>query len=406
MPNYTYIAKSFDGETRTGTSTAQDERQLAQDLKREGMVLVKVVAQETKGKPKFSLSLPFLGVSSVEKIMMTRNIGVMFATGLSLVKSFDVLVSQARNKKMKSALSNIKEKINKGESLSAALANYPDIFSELFVNMVKVGEESGTLDEVFSILSLQLQKEHELKSKIKNAMIYPVIILVVMVVVGIVMVTFVLPSLKVFFASLAAEIPFYTRVLLYLGDLLYRDWYLFILVGLLLFLVAFLILRTKKGKRAMDTFTLKMPVISSIIKKNNSALLIRSLSSLIISGVPLTRSLEISSKIIGNHYFKEALIEANEKIKKGGKLSTALKPYQNIFPIGVIEMMEVGEETGKTSDILKKLADFYEQEAIIAVEKLTILIEPILILVLGVGVGIFALSIIQPMYSSLQSINQ
>ena len=303
-------------------------------------------------------------------------------------------------------MTKIQEEINKGESFSDSLARHPDIFSELFVNMVKVGEESGTLDEVFSILSLQLQKEHELKSKIKNAMIYPVIILVVMVVVGIVMVTFVLPSLKVFFASLAAEIPFYTRVLLYLGDLLYRDWYLFILVGLLLFLVAFLILRTKKGKRAMDTFTLKMPVISSIIKKNNSALLIRSLSSLIISGVPLTRSLEISSKIIGNHYFKEALIEANEKIKKGGKLSTALKPYQNIFPIGVIEMMEVGEETGKTSDILKKLADFYEQEAIIAVEKLTILIEPILILVLGVGVGIFALSIIQPMYSSLQSINQ
>ena len=164
-------------------------------------------------------------------------------------------------------------------------------------------------------------------------------------------------------------------------------------------------IRTKKGKWVLDTFLLKMPIISSIVKKSNSAFLVRSLSSLTASGVSLVRALEISSKTVGNHYFQEALVEAGKKIKKGEKLSSSLKPYQNLFPLGVIEMIEVGEETGNTSPILKKLADFYEQEAGNAIEKLTIIIEPILIIFLGLAVGIFAFSIIQPMYSSLKSIN-
>ncbi len=405
MPNYFYTAKSFDGETKTGTLNAQDERQLAQDLKRDDMLLIKVVTQDKKLKSKFNLTISFFGVSLIEKIIMIRNLQIMFSTGLSLVKSFNILAIQAKNKKLKSALLDIKEKINKGNNFSDALSSHPDIFSELFVNMIKVGEESGTLDEIFQILSLQFQKEHELRSKIKNAMIYPLIILMVMGVVGIVMVVFVLPSLKIFFTTLNADIPIYTRFMLYSGDYLSVHWYLLILVPLLLFLLIFAILKTEKGKWALDTFLLKMPVIAPIVKKNNSAFLIRSLSSLMTSGVSLIRSLEISSKTVNNHYFKEAIIEAAEKIKKGEKLSNALKTHQALFPFGVIEMMEVGEETGKTSDVLKKLAEFYEQEAINSIEKLTALIEPIIIIVLGLAVAIFAISIIQPMYSSLQSIN-
>jgi type IV pilus assembly protein PilC len=149
---------------------------------------------------------------------------------------------------------------------------------------------------------------------------------------------------------------------------------------------------------------LKLPLISPIVKKNNSAFLIRSLSSLISSGVSLIRALEISAKTVSNHYFVDALMYASKEIKKGERLSTALKTYQSLFPVGVVEMIQVGEETGKTDVILKKLADFYEQEAISAVEKLSILIEPILIICLGLGVGLFAFSIIQPMYSSLKSI--
>lgn len=408
MPNFFYVAKAFSGETKTGVLNVQDERQLAADLKKDGMMLLKVVSQDVKGEEKKGKMNFSIGsrVSLTEKIMMIRNLGVMFNTGLSLVKSLEILSGQTKNKMLKSALAEIKEKINKGSNLSDAMASYPKIFSELFVNMIKVGEESGTLDEVFNNLSLQFQKEYQVKSKIKNAMIYPVIILMVMMVVGVVMVVFVLPNLKLFFNTLDVDIPIYTKIMLAAGEFFYIHWYLLIIVPLGLVLALYVAAKTKGGKRAIDTFLLRMPAIGNVVKKNNSALLIRSLSSLMASGVPLTRSLEISSKTISNHYFRDALLEASEKIKKGEKLSNALKAYQSIFPYGVIEMMEVGEETGKTSSVLKKLADFYEEEAINAIEKLTVLIEPVLIILLGLGVGLFAFSIIQPMYSSLQAISQ
>lgn len=406
MPYYFYTAKSFNGETHTGNANAQDERQLAQSLRGQGLILIKAISDQEKRSIFSNINLPFMGVSATEKIMLTRNLWVMFSAGLSLVKSFDILSNQTKNKKLKSALQDIRDRINKGESFSDALVRYPHIFSELFCNMIKVGEEAGTLDEIFQILSLQLSKEHELKSKIKNAMIYPSIIVMVMLAVGAVIVTVVLPSLNVFFTALDVDIPIYTRILLFAGNFLSVHWYLLFLIPLLIAGAIFLALKTAQGKKALDTFLMRLPLISPIVKKNNSAFLIRSVSSLIAAGVSLIRALEISSKTVHNHYFKKAMADAGEKIKKGEKLSAALKSHQAIFPIGVIEMIEVGEETGKTSVILKKLADFYEQEAVNAIEKLTVIIEPVLIIILGLAVGFFAFSIIQPMYSSLKSINQ
>jgi type IV pilus assembly protein PilC len=272
--------------------------------------------------------------------------------------------------------------------------------------MVKVGEESGTLDEIFQVLSMQLTKENELKSKIKNAMIYPGLIVMTMLIVGGVIVTIVLPGLNTFFTALNVEVPIYTKIILVGGNFLATHWYLLFVIPLALIGSFWLFIKTKQGKQAVDSFLLKMPVISSIVKKSNSAFFIRSLSSLIAAGVPLVQGLEITAKTVGNFHFRKAIVDAKQRIKKGEKLSGALKPHQHIFPFGVIEMIEVGEETGKTSDILKKLADFYEQEAISAVEKLATLLEPLLIIVLGLAVGFFAFSIIQPMYSSLKFINE
>ena len=402
--NYFYLAKSADGKTVESTAVAVDERALAQTLKAQGLVLIKALADGESKKSVWNMSFS-LSVSSTEKIMFTRNLGVMFSTGLSLVKSMEILANQTRNKKLQAALLDVKEKVNKGENFSEALSKYPKIFSDLFVNMIKVGEESGTLDEIFQILALQLTREHELRSKIKNAMIYPSLILLVMLGVGAVIITFVLPSLNVFFTSMNVDIPIYTRIMLAAGNFLSVHWYLLFVVPVALVASFRLAIRTQPGKVALDTFLLRMPIISPIVKKNNSAFLIRSLSSLITAGVPLLRGLEITAKTAGNTYFKNALIEAEARVKKGERLSGALKVYQNLFPLGVVEMVEVGEETGKTSVILKKLADFYEQEAINAVEKVALLIEPLMIIVLGLGVGFFAFSIIQPMYSSLKLIS-
>jgi len=403
MPNYTYTAKSLDNKTTNGTMVAEDLHDLSKILKNEGLFLVDADLKDKKSKKWLEFSL-FGKVSSADKIVFVKNLSIMIATGLSLVKSFDVLANQSKNKKLKSALFAIKEKINKGESMSSALANYPNIFSDFFLNMIKVGEESGTSEEVLKTLSLQLEKEHRLKSQVQSAMIYPIIILCLMLIVVIVIMVVVLPKLKEFFVGLGADIPLYTKILINSGDFAMSNWPLLIIVPVIFVFSIVTAVKTKQGKWLKDTALLKIPLFSSLVKKNNCAILIRSLSSLLGSGVSLTTSLAVASGTVGNYYFKSAVIDALERVKKGESLSNALDSYRDIFPYGAIEMIEVGEETGKTSDVLKNLAEFYEEEVISATAKLSAAIEPILLIALGVGVGLFAFAIIEPMYSSLSAI--
>jgi len=200
------------------------------------------------------------------------------------------------------------------------------------------------------------------------------------------------------------DLPIYTKALIWLGDFATDKWYIVIFLPFVLGFGLLYFFRTSFGSWLKDTVGLKIPIISDVIKKNNTALLIRSLSSLISAGVPLVRSLEITSGTVNNIYFKKALLDSAEKVKKGEKLSSALSAFQNIFPFGALEMIEVGEETGKTTTILKKLAEFYEKEAMATTENLSLAIEPMLILVLGVCVAFFAFAVIQPMYSVLGSV--
>lgn len=406
MANYFYTAKTISGETKTGNIIAQNVRQVAQIIKEEGLILIKVISEEERAR-QLSIAnffLPKAKISAVEKILLVRNMWVMTATGLSTVRIFDVLALQARNKKLKKTLLDIKEKINKGYALSEALESYPNIFSSLFLSMVKIGEESGTLEEVFKTLSLQIEKEHALKSKIQGAMIYPSIILLTMMGVGIIIMIVVLPKLDSFFSSLNADLPFYTKFLISAGKFSQAHWIYLIILPPIIGLLLWRIVKTKKGKWALDTVLLKLPFFSVLVKESNCAFLIRSLSSMIASGVPIVKALEIAAGVVSNVYFKKAVVTATEKVKKGESLSNSLKAYHGIFPFGTIEMLQVGEETGKTSIILQKLAEFYEDEVSAAADKLSATIEPVLIVVLGVAVGIFAFSIIEPMYSVLGSI--
>jgi type IV pilus assembly protein PilC len=404
MPNYIYTAKTLNGENKTGIESAKDVHQLFQNLKAEGLVLVKIDVEGQEKKNFFISAVPSFRVSLSDKIMMTRNLWIMVSTGLSIVRSFSLLANQTKNTKLKKALLSIKEEVNKGENFSNALGKHPDIFSNLFCSMVKVGEESGTLEEALEILSLQMGKEHELKAKIQQAMMYPLMIMLTMLGIGVVIMTFVFPQLTGFFKSLNADLPWYTKIMIGMGNFISQKWYFVILIVILFILIFIATIKTKIGRRILDTVLLKIPILSSLIKKKNSAVLIRCLSSLMSSGVPLVRSLEITSGTVGNIYFKEALDEAGEKVKKGEKLSGALKNHEKLFPFGVIEIMEVGEETGKSAVILKKLAEFYEEEVMNTAENLSSIIEPLLILVLGGGVAFFAFSIIEPMYSILGAI--
>jgi len=407
MVKYFFTAKSQTGDNYSDSREAKDEQELARVLRQEGYILISAEEKSAKKKMDFKLwrgIFSFGGVPLKDKMMLTRNLKVMISSGISIPRALKTLADQSKSKKFKKALLEISERIIKGENFSNALASYPGIFSPLFCSMVKVGEESGTLEKNLDILAKQMGREHALKSKIKEAMVYPTVIIMAMIGIGIMMLITVVPKLAKTFEELEAELPLTTKIVIGLGTFLSERWYLVVVILAVCVIFTQMTLKTKKGKREIDTLFLKLPAISPIIKKTNAAHMIRTLSSLIAAGVPLVRSLEIISETMGNFHYKKAIVSTIEKVKRGEKLSTALGPYQNLFPLTVIQMIEVGEETGETSGILEKLGDFYEEEISQATKNLTAVVEPVLMLIVGGVVGFFAISMIQPMYSMLSSI--
>jgi type IV pilus assembly protein PilC len=328
----------------------------------------------------------------------------MISAGVPLPRAILSLSQQTKNKKFKIALEKISERIVKGEKFSDAISYFPQIFNEFYQNMIKVAEETGRLEEVLEILARQMERENELRSKIIGAMIYPAVIVCALIGIGFLMLVVVVPKLAETFKELEVQLPMTTRIVISLGTFLEKN-FLILLVSLI-FIIFFLIqfLRTRIGKRIFDKISLSIPIFSSLVKKSNSASTARSLSSLISAGVSLPRALEITANTLGNVFYKDALIEAAEKVKKGGKLSESLKAYQKIYPLTLISMIEVGEETGETSEVLSKIADFYESEVSDTAKNLTSIIEPVLMLIIGAAVGFFAISMVQPMYSMMGAI--
>jgi type II secretory pathway component PulF len=409
MPRYFYKAKNLKGEEESGVLIAQDPSHLAKILRKKGYFLISIEKGDEKKERKFEASLlnfleKFLGVPLTEKLFFTRNLEVMIRTGVPLPKAFQILSEQTRTKKFQKTLKEISERIIKGESLSGAISAFPEIFPRLYQETLKVGEETGKLEDALKILSIQMEREHNLRSRIKTAMVYPTMVLCMTFVIGIFMMIFAVPKLKTAFEELNVKLPFTTRLILSFADFLTKRWPIAILIAAGLIFISVTVLRSKKTGRFKSALLLKIPVISKIVKQTNSALTLRTLSSLLAAGVPIVRSLEVASGALTNFYFKESLVKAAKVVEKGGRLSEALRPYQALYSPMVLQMMEVGEETGETAEVLEKLADFYEQEVTSATQKLSATIEPILIMIVGGIVGFFAISMMQPMFSIMGGI--
>ncbi len=404
MAKYSYVAKSLDGIEKKGVIEAENIRDIARLLRQEGYVLVQVESEGAKKRGIFKIELPSFSVGLKDKIFFSKNLQVMIASSLSLPRAIAILSAQTKNKKFARALTRIKDEITKGTNFSEALRLYPDIFSDFFCSMAKVGEETGTLDKVLMISTSQMEKTYELQSKIKGAMIYPAVILTTMIGIGIMMLVYVVPQLAATFNDLKVELPLTTKIVIAIGQLLLRYLYLMPLILLALVAAVSAVLKTKRGKKAYDGAVLKLPIIAPIIRNVNAAYTVRNLSSLIASGVSLPRALEITAGTLGNTNYKAALMEIKERVKKGEKFSESLQRYEKIYPATVIQMIAVGEETGETSNILGKLADFYEAEVTEATKNLASVIEPVLMLVIGGLVGFFAVSMIQPLYSMVNTI--
>jgi type IV pilus assembly protein PilC len=404
MPLYSYFAKSLDGKEKEGTLEAKNEKELAEILRREGYILIFAISKEKEKKPKISLSFFQRKISLKEKLFFVRNLQVMISAGISIPKALNSLAEQTKNKRFKKILLNLAEEITKGRNFSEAILSFPDVFSEFFQNMIKVGEETGNLENVLLKIAEQMEREYELKNRVIGALIYPAVILTFMVLEGIFMLAFVVPKLSQTFKELGVSLPFTTKIVISLGDFFGKYWYFLLLFVFLIFFLFQFLKKTEGFKKFIDKIFLSLPIISPIVKNLNSAFFARSLSTLFSSGVPIVNSLEITSNTLDNFYFKSVLRGGIERIKKGEKLSQILKNYPNIFPQTVIEMMVVGEETGQTAEVLGKLADFFEEEVTNATKNLVSVIEPLIMILVGAVVGFFAVSMVQPMYSMMQTI--
>lgn len=409
MPKFSFTAKSQKGDAYSGNREAKDELELARALRQEGYILISAIAENRGNRDsplKLGLSLfSFLGsVSSKEKMIFARNLRVMIGAGIPLPKTLDTLSHQIKSKALIKALLEIKNEVTRGKSFSESLSGHPRIFSEFFINMVKVGEESGTLENNMAILVRQMEREQELKAKIQSAIMYPAVVILAMIGIGIMMLITVVPKLSETFEELGVELPLTTKLVIGFANFLTEKWYAAILILAVLFFLARVLVKTKSGRKIFGSLSLRIPIISPIIKKTNSAYTVRTLSALMSAGVPLVRSLEIISNTLGNFHYKKAISQAIEVVKKGGKLSEGLKPYRELFSLTVIQMIEVGEETGESSDVLEKLGNFFEEEVANSTKNLASVIEPLLMLAIGGVVGFFAISMIQPMYSMLQGL--
>lgn len=410
---FLYQAKSFKGEVKTGSMEARDKRELAQLLRDQGFVLISASSagstesKDDAGASRFDLGEifgRFFGVKLVEKMMFARHLSVMIGAGLSLNRSLVALAGQASSKKFNRTLTLVEEDVRKGESFADALAKHPREFNELFVSMIRVGEESGTLEDVLKVLARQMKKDHDLISRVRGAMVYPVIIITVMVGIGILMMILVIPRLAEVFSDLDVELPVTTRAVIFIGTFLSENVLLVLLAIPILIFLGKIIISSSAGKNFFDWLFLRFPLISGITEKVNSARFARTLSSLTRSGVPIVRSLEILSGTLTNHYYKESIIASIEKVKKGEELNKSIAGYPKLYPPIVVQMVAVGEETGALAEVMQRLASFYETEVSNITRNLSSVIEPILMVVIGIMVGFFAVSMIQPMYSMLGSI--
>ena len=406
MPKYIYTARSYSGETKGGEATAQDEKNLAQQLRGEGFLVTSISLVDEGSISNTSVNFldKFQSVPLKDKMVFARNLSIMVASGLTVSRAVNNLALQTENKFFRKILLDIYDEIQGGKSLSEGLAKYPDIFGELFINMVKVGETAGNLDEVLKIVAVQLEKENDLKSKVKGAMIYPAVILTVMFVIGIIMLTFVLPKLLSVFSDMDAQLPVMTQMIVNLSDLLRNNAVTMIIlfISLAVFLQYFL--RQPLGKKTISWISIKTPIFSPLVKQVNCARFARIYSSLLKSGVGSVDALNIISHTLTNYYYQQALLGSVADIQKGVSLSKILADNQNIFPILVSQIVQVGEETGKTETVLLQLAEFYEAEVDQITKNLSAVIEPVLMVVIGSAVGFFAVAMLQPMYSMMDNI--
>jgi type IV pilus assembly protein PilC len=378
---------------------AADKAAVIGQVRAKGQTLISVV--EAKKVSKFSMDLGSLfgKVKTTDKINFARNLGSMLEAGLSVSRALAVIEKQTRKKKFKGIINALTKKISEGNTLSSAMKEYPKVFTQLMISMVNAGEESGSLAQSLRVVAGQMDNNYKLTQKIKGAMMYPMIILGAMVIIGFFMLTYIVPTLSATFKELNADLPNSTKFVIFISDFLKN--HLIISIGIIvsIFIIAILAVRTTFGRRKVHLLLIRLPVIGEITKQINSARTARTLSSLLSSGVDVVVATQITRDVVQNVYYKEVLSIVEEKIQKGETIADVFGKREDLYPPFVGEMISVGEETGQLAQMLLGVATFYENEVDQKTKDMSSIIEPLLMVVIGIGVGFFAISMISPIYS-------
>lgn len=337
-------------------------------------------------------------ISTLDKVFLANNISVMIKAGLPLREAVATLQEQTKSKVFKKILEDIIKRLDNGESLANSLARHPRSFNQLFVNIIRVGEASGTLEENLKYLAIQLEKSYDLRRKVKGAMIYPLLVLTSTFVLGSALAVFILPKLLPLFKSFDVELPLPTKILMWVTETI-QNHGLLIFGGLIVFIILFAFLsRLKPVKKFNHKILLRTPLFGRISRSNNLAQLCRTLGVLLKSGIPVVQGLEITSQTLKNMSYKKALTETSDKVQRGKSISDHLKIEGFLFPVTVSKMIQVGEKTGNLEHTLLHLAEFYEKEIDNVTKNLSNILEPILLIVIGLVVGFIAIAIILPIY--------
>ncbi len=411
MAEFIYQAKNKQGETESGHLRANNKYELAALLRSKGLTLVsaKGIGLEDKSGSQWKrywqqINSKFGRVSIVEKMLFSRHLAIMLDSGLSLDEALIVLAKQGKSSKFKKTIFQIENNIKQGKAFSDCLADYPKIFDQLYVNMVKIGEATGNLSKVLKILAEQMRKDHELIRRVRGAMMYPAVIVIAMIGIGILMMIIVVPKLTSMFEELGIDLPLSTQLVIGVSNFLKESYLIGILIIISLIVGFKFLLRLDLVKEILSKIYIHLPIFGGLVRKINCARFSRTLSALTQSGVRIVRSLRIVSGTLKNQQYHQSLKQVADQIEKGEELSSVLKNYQNLYNPMIIQMIKVGEQTGSLAEILENLADFYEEDIDNTTQNMSALIEPLIMLLIGGAVGFFAISMLQPMYSMMSGI--
>lgn len=401
MPTFIYTAIDDEGKISSGELEVADKKFVINYLSGQGLVTVSVKPKKNDEKRISAFSV--FGISFQDKIMITKNLSTIIRSGLSLKEGIETILRDTKKKTFRKILFEIKFNLEKGKSLSVTFKKYPKVFSNIFVALIEAGEYSGTLENSLEHLGDQLRKEYRLKQKIKSAMIYPAILLFASVGVIVVMMIFVVPRLTKSFSQNNIELPWTTQLLINISKFISNN---FLLIGGVFAIVIILFLYFRKEKIVQMTISeviVRIPVISNLYKKIIFARFTRTLGTLLESGIGILKAIEISSEAIGYNKYQRVVKNLRPKISRGVSLGNALE-QEGVFPYMIINMVRVGEKTGNLDSILKELANFYEEEVDNSLKNLISVLEPFLLLIMGLIVAFVAFSVIMPMYQMVGSV--